>query len=323
MNVASDRAQRLARQPLREVNPPTGFFAGTVANWKAIIACHELLGELVKREIKSRYKDSGLGVVWSFIRPLVQLMVYYLVMGQFLGSSRAVPQFAVFIFTGLTLWGLFNEIVTQGTQSILSNSGIIKKVNVSREIFPLACVGSALFNFIFQFVLLIAGAVILPRIAGNRPMLNGGIPWGRSLLYLPAAILATVVWALALALIMSALNVYLRDVQFIVEVFLMLGFWFSPIIYQFHTVSIRLSHLVLEIYLANPVTVVILAFQRSIWGNPYWPAYETQAASTPPGELYPGHLALRLIVVIVVGFVVLFIGQRLFHRMQRNFAQEI
>ena len=306
MSVASERAKRLSEKPLREINSATGFFGGLAASWREVWERRELLRELVKREIKSRYKDSGLGVLWSFIRPLVQLMVYYLVMGKFLGAQRSIAHFAVFIFTGLTLWGLFSEIVTTGTQSILANAGIIKKVRMPREIFPLASVGSAMFNFVVQLALLIVATAVL-----------AGISWGRHLLYAPMAIVVAIVWATALALVLSAMNVYLRDVQYLVEVGLMLGFWFSPIVYQWSMVGSMAGPLLREIYSANPMTVCILAFQRSIWGTP------VMENGPSPEMLYPAHLELRLWVVLAVGLIFFIVAQRVFDRLQRNFAQEI
>ena len=304
MSVATQRADLLASQPLREVNPPERFWSGAVFDWRMLWSRRELWRELVAREIKSRYKESGLGLAWSLIRPLVQLLVYYLVIGRFLGASRSIPEFAIFVFTGLTLWGLINEILVTGTQSILSNAGIVKKVQLPREIFPLATVGSALFNFVVQFALLFVAAALL-----------SGIPMGRTLIYIPLALVVAVVWATALALVLSALNVYLRDVQYIVEVGLMLAFWASPILYQFRMVHSVGGGWLQEAYLVNPFSNAILAFQRAIWGAP------TQAGM--PDPVYPSHLTTWLGVDILVGLVALFLAQRLFSRLQRNFAQEI
>jgi len=306
MSAASDRAARLAKEPLRRVDASEGLISGALLGWRAIFEHHELLGEMVKREIKARYKDSGLGVLWSFIRPLAQLLVYYLVMGKFLGAQRSIPMYAVFVFTGITLWSMFSEVITTATQSILANAGIIKKVQMPREILPLSSVGAALFNFLVQVALLIVAALIL-----------GHIPFGKSLLYAPAAALVAVTWATALALILSAANVYLRDVRYLIEVVLMVGFWFSPIVYQWAMVNRIVSHFLMEIYLCNPMTVCILAFQRAIWGTP------TMPNGTPANELYPAHLGPRLMVMWAIGLLLLLVAQRIFYRLQRNFAQEI
>src|SRR5690606_5295180 len=97
---------------------------------------------------------------WSLIRPIVTLIIYYVAIGQFLGAARSIPDFAIFVFTGLTLWGLYYEIITVSTGSILSNAGLIKKVYLPREIFPLAAAGSAFVNFFVQLAILLLATFV-------------------------------------------------------------------------------------------------------------------------------------------------------------------
>ncbi|WP_255371603.1 ABC transporter permease [Cellulosimicrobium sp. CUA-896] len=125
------------------------------------MAQRELLDMLVRRELKARYKDSTLGFVWSLGRPLAMLLIYYVALGQFLGAARSIPQFAVFIYAGLTAWNLFSESLTAGTGSVVANSGLVKKVYLPREVFPLSSIGSALFNFSIQLVILLAATVLV------------------------------------------------------------------------------------------------------------------------------------------------------------------
>ena len=103
---AQRRAERLATcpsngHPLRS----SGSFSGFVRSLREIAGHRELLGLLVRRELKARYKDSSLGFLWSLIRPLTHALIYYVAIGQFLGAARGVPDFAIFVFTGLTIWG--------------------------------------------------------------------------------------------------------------------------------------------------------------------------------------------------------------------------
>ena len=111
------------------------------------------------------------------------LLIYYVAIGQFLGAARGIPDFAIFVFAGLTIWGLYAEIVTGGTLSIVGNAGLIKKVYLPREIFPLAATGSALFNFAIQFVVLVGATIVL-----------GQFPVSWNLLYLPVAIVIVLVY---------------------------------------------------------------------------------------------------------------------------------
>jgi ABC-2 type transport system permease protein len=299
-DIAAERATRLAAEPLREAGPRPGFASGTMSSLRDIFAHRELMGYLVRRELKARYKDSALGFVWSLIRPLAMLLVYYVALGKFLGAARGIPDFAIFIYTGLTAWGLFAEIVTIGTSSIVGNSGLIKKVYLPREVFPLSVVGSALFNFVIQVgILLIATAVV------------GRVPFGIRWMYFFLALAVLLVFSTAFALLLSAVNVYLRDVGYLVEVALMILFWASPTVYSFTLVHGQLAGNTLEqLYLANPVTLAVIGFQRTFW-------------VAGDGQVVPAHLAGRLGLALLVGLVLLWLCQRTFARLQANFAQEL
>ena len=154
------RAERLATLPLEPTGPRSGFGDGMVGQFRDVWQHRELLSMLTRRELKARYKDSTLGFLWSLLRPLALLLIYYIALGQFLGAARSIPDFAIFIYTGLTAWGLFAETVTAGTASIVNNGGLIKKVYFPREIFPVSALGSSLFNFAIQLVILTAATVI-------------------------------------------------------------------------------------------------------------------------------------------------------------------
>lgn len=275
---------------------------GAIASLGEIARHREMLGLLVRRDIRSRYKDSALGLVWSLVRPLVQLLIYYVVIGKFLQAERGIPDFAIYIFTGLVAYGLFAEIVSNGTSSILGNAGIVKKVWLPREVFPLATVGSALFNFAMQFLILVGATIVI-----------GSIPWGIELAYALPGLLVLLTWALALALLLSAINVYLRDIGYLVEVMTLLLMWASPIVYSWEMVrDIVGQGLLLEIYTNNPITLGVLAFQKAFW-----------LAGAESGAAFPADLELRLVIAISLGTVAVFLAQRVFARLQGNFAQEL
>lgn len=297
---SAERATRLAELPLRSIDPARGFARGSIDQVNQIWRQRELLGMLVRRELKSRYKDSTLGFFWSLARPLTMLLVYWVAIGKFLQVERNTPQFAIFVFSGLTAWQLYAEVVTAGTGSIVANAGLIKKVYLPREIFPLSVVGSALFNFAIQFVILLGATVVAGR-----------VPTGERWLTFPLALAVVVTFGTALALVLAAVNVYLRDIQYLVEISLMVFFWASPIVYSWQMVSGQISGTLLEkIYLANPMTLVVLGFQRT-----FWVAGDEQEP--------PAHLNLMLAVALAVSIGLLWTGQRVFARMQGNFAQEL
>ena len=301
MTTSSEaRAAALAQQPLRIAGPRPGFWSGTAQSVRDILAQRELMGLLVRREIKSRYKDSSLGFLWSLARPLSLLVIYYVAIGQFLGAARNIPDFAIFIYTGLTAWQLFHEVVTVGTGSIVANSGLVKKVYLPREVFPLSVVGSALFNFAIQIVILVVATVVV-----------GKFPTGERWLYLPLSLGVLLCFATALALLLSAVNVYLRDVQYLVEISLMILFWASPIVYSWALVRDGIATGWLEqLYLSNPVTLVIMGFQRVFW-------------VAGDGQPVPDDLAARLGVCLAISVALLWLFQRVFARLQSNFAQEL
>ncbi|WP_324650843.1 ABC transporter permease [Georgenia sp. H159] len=296
---AEARAAALAQEPLRPASPQNGFVSGARESLAAIWQRRELLDMLVRRELRARYKDSSLGLLWSLARPLVQLAIYYLAIGRVLGADRAIPDFAIYVFAGITAWTLFAEIVQGGTASILANSGIVKKIYLPREIFPLSVVGSAVFNFLIQLGILVVAAALVR-----------GLVLDERLLYLPLALLVILAWGTAFALVLSAANVYLRDIQYLVEVAVMVGFWLSPIVYSWAMVADAIPDTLANIYLLNPITLATLGFQRSVW-------------ISGPATAFPPDHALRLLVALAVGAVLLILAQRLFARMQRDFAQEL
>lgn len=298
--TAEQRMLRLAGEPLTQAGATPGLFKGTLASIRDVIAYRELLGLLVRREVKSRYKDSALGFLWSLLRPLAILLVYYIAIGKFLGAQRSIPSFAIYIFTGLTLWQLFTDVVAGGTGCILGNSGLIKKVYLPREVFPLSVLGSALFTFVTQFLILIIALFVARE-----------VPTGTRLLYVPLSLALLVVYATAFALVLAAVNVYLRDVQYLVEITLTVLFWATPVVYSFQLVARVVSHPVLQqIYLSNPVTAAVMGMQRGLW----------VAGTDQP---YPNHLGTRMLILLAAGFVLLWLAQRFFARLAANFAQEL
>ena len=296
-----ERFQMLAEQPMTSTSTYSNSLASTRASLKNIFSNREMLGLLVRRDIKARYKDSALGLVWATIRPLTQLLIYYVVIGKFLQAERGIPDFAIYVFTGLTAYGLISEIIGGGTGSIVGNSGLIKKIYLPREVFPLASVGSALFNFTIQLGILLIAATAL-----------GKFPWSIQAVYFIPSVLILVIYGTAFGLLLGALNVYLRDIQYLVEVGLLLLLWASPVVYSWEMVRGIVGHgLLLDIYTNNPITLAVLGFQRTFWISGHGTVE------------YPQELLLRMSIAIVIGIVLLFSFQRVFAKLQGNFAQQL
>jgi len=299
--VDQARMAALAKEPLVVVGAPTSAIRGTWRELRDVFRQREMLGMLIRRDLKARYKDSALGFVWTLVRPLTQLLIYYFVMGQILGAAKGIDNFAIYVFTGLSAYTLFSEIVAGSTNSIVGNSGLIKKVYVPREVFPLASVGAALVNYVIQFAILIAATLVI-----------GVFPWHEGLIYLIPSLLVILVYGAAIGLVLAALNVYLRDVQFLIDVGLMVLLWASPIVYSYTMVLQRLKvDWILAVYTNNPLTLSVLGMQNAIWIH------------DPTKVTYPDHLMLRLGIALVIGLVCLLGAQRVFSRLQGNFAQEL
>jgi len=319
-SIASQRRERLAATPLTIVraDEQRGFRA-FLASCAAIWGHRQLLVLLVRRQLKARYKDSALGLVWTLIRPFTLFLIYYVAIGQFLGAARGVQDFAIFIFSGLTVWSLYNEILASGTTSIVDNAGLIKKVRIPRELFPLAAVGSALVNFLFQFIVLIAVVLVI-----------GEFPISWDLLYVLGATVLILIWGTLFALALASFNVYLRDTQYLVEVILMVLFWASPIVYAWSFVVGAAERLqatwISAVYLYNPITIAVMAFQKGIWKSGSETVHISNGAGQPDTVLaaqpWPT-LWLYMLIFGVIGLVGVYVSQRIFNRLQGNFAQEI
>ncbi|MDR6904650.1 ABC-2 type transport system permease protein [Agromyces sp. 3263] len=297
--TAQERFEALARQPMEVIG--SGEQRSAINSLRQIAQHREMLALLVRRDLKSRYKDSALGFMWTLVRPLTQLLIYYIVIGKFLSAERGIPDFAIYVFTGLTAYGLFSEIVSGGTASIVGNAGLIKKIYLPREVFPLAVVGGALFNFAIQLGLLLLATLAL-----------GAFPISPELIYFGPGLFVLLIYGTAFGLLLAAVNVYLRDIQYLVEVLLLLLLWASPIVYSWSMVKDVLGEsLLLEIYTDNPITLGVLAFQRSLW-----------TAGTGVAE-YPPDLMLRLGIASAIGIPLLLGAQRVFTKLQGNFAQAL
>jgi ABC-2 type transport system permease protein len=294
------RFEALERVPLTRLNGGQGAVGGGWAAVKDVFRNKEMLDLIVRRDLKARYKDSSLGFFWTLVRPIVQLIIYYVVLGHFLGAARGIPDFAIYIYAGLTIFTLFSEIVLGGAGSIVANAGLVKKIYLPREIFPLASVGSAMFNFGIQLLILIAATIAF-----------GAFPWHAELLYAIPAVLIVVLYGTALGLLLSAANVYFRDIQYLIEVVMMLLMWASPILYSWTMVRDAVpAQWMLDVYTDNPLTLAVLGFQQAFW-----------VAGGP--DFAPEQLLLRMLIAIFIGLFLVVGAHAVFRRLQGDFAQAL
>jgi ABC-2 type transport system permease protein len=164
----------------------------------------ELLVGMTRKELKVRYKNSVLGFAWSLVNPLLYLVVFYVAFDVILQAST--PAFPLFLLSGLLVWNLFGTGLGGATGSIVANSGIVNKVSFPREILPLAAVGAALVHFFLQGLVLVAALAVV----------RWDVAWAYVPL-VPLALVGVLLLAGALGILLSALNVYLRDTQHFLE----------------------------------------------------------------------------------------------------------
>lgn len=269
-----------------------------------------ILLSFVRKELLIRYRGSALGIVWAMVKPLITFLIYAVVIGVFLGVGDRIPDYGFYMFTGLIIMNLFSESSINGATSIIRGAPLIKKVAFRRELLPLASVGGALVNGFFQFVVLCAAYVVTRQ----------GPNWGELLFAIPA-ILIVVLFASGMALLLSSLNVFARDTQFVVEVALLVLFWITPVVYGWTTVRDAIAEAglpswVFEIYMMNPLANSVIAFREA-----FWPGITSPEAQ--PLAYFDSPFAARLWAMVLAGGIFVWISQRLFARMQAGFAAEL
>jgi ABC-2 type transport system permease protein len=267
---------------------------------REIVGHHELLLNLVRLELKAKYKASALGFAWSLLNPAMYLVVFYVAFDVILGAG--IPRFPIYLLSGLLVWNFFTAAVTSGTGSVVAGSGLVKKVWFPREILPLASVGAALVHFFLQLLVL-----ILALAAVRHPVGWAEIP------LLPLALVDLILLAAGLVLLLSAANVYLRDMSHFVELALMAWFWITPIVYPFSQLTQAIGGRA-SIALVNPVTPIVLVFQRALYGE--------------FGHVLDPHLTLawyaRNLAIVTAGVVALAaFALRVFNRLEGNLAEEL
>ncbi|WP_120521997.1 ABC transporter permease [Arthrobacter celericrescens] len=263
-----------------------------------------LLKLLVRKEIKLRYRGSVLGVIWSYVKPAIQFVVFYIAMGVFLGLNKNVGNYAVYLFSGIVLINFFTEALNNAAKSIVYNSGLIKKIFLPRELFPVASVFVSAAHFFPQLVVLLIGC-----------LLTGWQPTPLGIFAGFAGFLVLAMLSVGLGLFFSSVNVYFRDSENFVEMMLMVATWVSPVMYQWTMVHERLGDFWFAVYQSNPVTVGVELFHYAFWST----TSGGDAALAAPPQLFE----LWLPVALVVSAAVLALGQFTFRKLEVKFAQEL
>jgi lipopolysaccharide transport system permease protein len=244
----------------------------------------DLVYILTLRDIKVRYKQTVLGVLWVIIQPLLMMIIFTLFFGKLAGiPSDGIP-YPIFAYAGLLPWSFFSNALNSSGNSLVGNSSLITKVYFPRMIIPIAAVGSGLLDFVIAFGLL----VLL--------MLYYGIGFSSNILMLPILALLTALLAIGLGMWMSALNVKYRDIRYALPFFIQLWMFATPIIYPSSLIPDEWRWL----FKINPLTGLIEGYRSAIFGNPF--------------DL------TGLGISIFIIFVVLIYSAYAFRQMERSFA---
>lgn len=271
--------------------------------------CREIIANLVRKELKVKYTASFLGAVWSLLNPIVFLAVFSFVV---VVLRNRVPDFPVFLLSGLLAWNLFSAALLSGSSSVIDNSNLVKKVAFPREILPLASIGVALVDFVLQ-----TGVLLLFIVLSGH-----GIAPAALVLY-PLAFVTLMVFATAATLWTSAVNVRYRDVGHLLNLGLLVWFWITPIVYQAALVQGELGSRTIagvslwHLYLVNPLATIVLGFQRALYGDPM--QQDQQVLPDVTIEWQAGMLA----IVLAVSSVLLLLAWRTFFRRSGDFAEEL
>lgn len=265
----------------------------------------ELLWNMTVKELRVKYKRSVLGFVWSFMNPLIMLAVFSLVFS-ILVRDPNMRWFVVYLMSGLLPWLFFVNTLMQSVGSVVGNPGLVKKVYFPREILPIAAVGANVFHFLIQMLVFFAFLLII------------GWHFSICVLYLPLVIIVEIAFALGMALLVSAANVYLRDVQHFVEVATFAWFWLTPIVYPIGFVSGHLGGWV-RVYLLNPVADIVLLYQYIIYNPHFYAPRSFGPGQTPVTYLRPWNV----VYACVASVALLVLGYYYFSRSERGFAEQI
>ncbi len=268
-----------------------------------VVQRRELLGVLVGRDLKLRYKNSVLGFLWSLVNPLLLMIVFTIVFTIMIPDLR-VPNFPVFVLCGVLPWNFFSTAIISAIPSISGNGHLIKKVYFPLEVLPFSTVIANLVNFLLAFIVLI-GMILL-----------FGIPLTPHLLWLPLVVLTHVLFTIGVGLVLATTNVFYRDTGVIMEVLMQAWFFLTPVFYPLEMLPelavVRGIELPVQrmVYILNPMASIIASYRAILYGStlgapPHAPAFDFFART------------------LVTAALVFLVGMWVFNRYRERFAEEV
>jgi len=268
----------------------------------------ELILSLVKRDLKTRYKGSVLGFLWSFCKPLLLMLVLYVVFARFVDIRPATlmkTSFALFLLAGILSWSYLSGSISEAMFAIVNNASLVKKTYIPHEVFPVVSVLSNLFHFLLGLVVYL----ILLVCFGAWPTWH--------VVFVPLVIAVQTFLVLSLALLLGALNVFYRDVASIMEIVLTAWFYLSPILYPVGEPLRQIrasgwSEWLFSLYMLNPMAPILAAYRKTL--------LLPQSGDT---EIAAGPLATSLGVALVSSAILFLIARAVFRHYAGRFADEV
>ena len=253
---------------------------------KNLLNYRSMIWNLIKREVRGRYKGSILGFFWNFITPLVQILVYIIVFSAIFKPN--LDNYAIYLTCGMIMWIYFSDAVSESSWILVGNSDMLKKIYFPRSALPIAQVLSKLVNYFIMLAIFIIIALAT----------GFGVDWLLLLTIIPFTIVF-VIFIIGISLILSALDVYFRDIQYIVTVSLMALIWLTPIMYSKDSFDMELLSNILAV---NPMTYFVEWFHSIL----YWKCLPDMTT---------------VIVCLVLSASSFIIGYIVFNRLENNFAE--
>lgn len=254
---------------------------------KELYSYREMIFSLVKRDLRGRYKGSVLGFLWTFLNPLLQLAVYTVVFSVIMRSD--IEKFYLFLFVALVPWLFFGTCLSGGASCIWAQQDMVKKIYFPREVLPLSYAISQFINMLLSFLVIFV-VLVFSGIGINF----------RAILYLPLIMIIEFILGLGITFIVSAVTVYLRDLEYVMGIVQMVWMYMTPVLYSIEMVPEELQ----GIFALNPMTSIIVAYRDILYYK------EIPDVST-------------LLQAGILGILVLAIGILTFGKLKRNFAEEL
>jgi lipopolysaccharide transport system permease protein len=269
-------APELPLKPILTIESARGW---TSLDLRDLWAHRDLFYFLVWRDVKVRYKQTALGVVWAVLQPLLTMVVFTAIFGRLAGVPSDGEPYPIFVYAGLLPWSFFNQAVTTSSNSLVGNAALITKVYFPRLVIPGAAVGAGLVDFAIAAVILFVMAF------------HYGVAFGASILMLIPLALLTMLFAAGVGMWMSALNVKYRDVRYALPFVLQIWMYVTPIIYPVTFIPQRWRWLIV----LNPLSGIIQGFRSAIFSRPFdWSGIAVSAAMTVSVLIYAAFAFRRM-----------------------------